>query len=92
MENVRESSGRKPPEAPTDADRPTAPANGDGSSIREELRSRRAKASRRIGEEWERVAENAKDYADDHAIRVALGSLVVGVALGALIGALVARD
>ncbi len=62
------------------------------SSIWEELRARRAKASRRIGEGWERVSENARDYADDHAMGVALGSLAVGLALGALLGVLIARD
>ena len=70
-----------------------AEENGnEDSSIWEELRSRRVKASRRIGEGWDRVSESAKGYADDHSIGVALGSLGVGVALGVLIGILGARD
>jgi len=61
-------------------------------SIWQELRSRREKASRRIGEGWERASENAKRYADDHSIGVALGSLGVGVAVGVLLGMIAARD
>jgi hypothetical protein len=61
-------------------------------SIWKELRLRREKAGRRIGEGWERASENAKRYADDHSIGVALGSLGVGVALGILIGAVAAKD
>ena len=61
-------------------------------SIWQELRSRREKASRRIGEGWERASENAKRYADDHSIGVALGSLGVGVAIGVLIGMIAGRD
>jgi len=61
-------------------------------SVWEELRSRREKARRRIGEGWERVSENAQRYADDHSIGVALGSLGVGLAVGILLGAMVARD
>lgn len=92
MENVRESSGGKQAEAPPGPDRGKAPTNGDESSIWKELRARRAKASRRIGEGWERVAGSAKDYADDHSIRVAVSSLALGLALGALLGALIVRD
>jgi hypothetical protein len=64
----------------------------DDASVWNELKSRREKASRRISEGWERVSDNAKGYADEHSIGVALGSLGVGVALGILIGAVVARD
>jgi ElaB/YqjD/DUF883 family membrane-anchored ribosome-binding protein len=73
---------------------PVRPTDNDASedSIWKELRSRREKAGRRIGEGWERASENAKRYADDHSIGVALGSLGVGVALGILIGAVAARD
>jgi len=63
-----------------------------GATIWEELRSRREKASRRIGDGWERASENAKRYADDHAVGVAIGSLGVGLAVGILIGAVIARD
>ena len=63
-----------------------------GASIWDELRSRRQKASRRIGDGWERASDNAKRYAGDHAVGVALGSLGVGLAIGILIGALAARD
>jgi hypothetical protein len=93
MEDVREStSGKRNLEAAAaDADRPTA-ESGDGSSIWEELRARRAKASRRIGEGWERASESVKDYADDHSIRVALSSFALGIAIGALVGAVVASD
>lgn len=67
-------------------------AAGNAESIWNELRARRVKASRRIGEGWERTTENAKRYADDHAIGVAIGSLGVGLAIGIAIGALAARD
>jgi len=66
--------------------------DNDDASIWKELKARREKASRRIGEGWGRVSDNAKGYADDHSIGVALGSLGVGVAVGILIGALAARD
>lgn len=94
MEDVREStSGKRNLEAAAaDADRPTQAESGDGSSIWEELRARRAKASRRIGEGWERASESVKDYADDHSIRVALSSFALGIAIGALVGAVVASD
>ena len=61
-------------------------------SVWEELRSRREKARQRIGEGWERVSGNARRYADDHSIGVALGSLGVGLAVGILLGAIAARD
>jgi len=95
MENVNENAGRPASTKPGGADqRPQAPEENasDDSSIWEELRSRRVKATRRIGEGWGRVSESAKDYADEHSIGVALGSLGVGVALGLLIGILAARD
>ena len=93
MEDVNEPAGGKPSPNPAEAARPSGGAEMDeGPSIWEELRARRTKASRRIGEGWERVSENAKDYADEHSIGVALGSLGVGVALGVLIGVLIGRD
>ncbi len=93
MENVNENAGRTASAKPGPAEPPTPEEIGnDGSSIWEELRSRRVKASRRIGEGWDRVSESAKDYADDHSIGVALGSLGVGLALGLLIGILAAKD
>jgi hypothetical protein len=61
-------------------------------SIWEELRARREKAGRRIGEGWTRASEDARRYADDHSVGVALGSLGVGIALGLLIGVISARD
>jgi len=61
-------------------------------SIWEELRARREKAGRRIGEGWARASEDARRYADDHSIGVALGSLGVGIAVGLLIGVIAARD
>lgn len=96
MEDLNEPAGDKrlsPPPADPDIRR----AGGDvmedeGFSMWEELRARRAKASRRIGEGWERVSESAKDYADEHSVGVALGALGAGVALGVLIGILSARD
>lgn len=94
MEDVNEAATGNP--SPNSAE---AAARGDGNrgtddgpSIWDELRARRSKASRRIGEGWDRVADNAKDYADEHSIGVALGSLGVGIALGVLIGVLIGRD
>jgi hypothetical protein len=91
MENVNENAGRpasaKPGSGPLETDE-----IGNDASIWQELRSRRVKASRRIGEGWDRVSESAKSYADDHSVGVALGSLGVGVALGVLIGILAAKD
>ena len=93
MENVNENASRTASAKPAPAKPLQAEENGnEDSSIWEELRSRRVKASRRIGEGWDRVSESAKGYADDHSIGVALGSLGVGVALGVLIGILGARD
>ena len=102
MENVNETSGRpastRPggPASATSAGAEERPPQTEGSesdsSIWEELRARQVKASRRIGESWERVSETARDYADDHSIGVALGTLGVGVALGVLIGMLIGRD
>jgi hypothetical protein len=95
MENVNENAGRPATTKPRGADErpPGEPDNAnDASSVWEELRSRREKASRRIGEGWERVSESAKGYADEHSIGLALGSLGVGVGLGVLIGILAARD
>jgi ElaB/YqjD/DUF883 family membrane-anchored ribosome-binding protein len=49
-------------------------------------------AGERIGQEWERLSESAQEYADEHSVGVAFGSFGVGIALGVLIGILVARD
>ena len=57
-----------------------------------EAKARSRVAGERVGEEWERLSEQAKDYADEHAIGVALGSLGVGIAIGVLLGVLIARD
>jgi ElaB/YqjD/DUF883 family membrane-anchored ribosome-binding protein len=57
-----------------------------------EARARSRVAGERVGAEWERLSENAKDYADEHSIGVALGSLGVGIAIGVLLGVLIARD
>ena len=86
--------GDRSPAAVSRAERVGKDETKDASddSIWQELRSRREKASRRIGESWERASENAKRYADDHSIGVALGSLGVGVAVGVLIGMIAARD
>ena len=104
MEDFEKLAGDRSPAPVPQGDRsPASPSRGErfgkektkevsDDSIWQELRSRRDKASRRIGESWERASENAKRYADDHSIGVALGSLGVGVALGILIGAVAARD
>jgi ElaB/YqjD/DUF883 family membrane-anchored ribosome-binding protein len=93
MENMNENAGRTAAAKPGPAEPLQVEDDGnEASSIWEELRSRRVKASRRIGEGWDRVSESAKGYADDHSMGVALGSLGVGVALGVLIGILAARD
>jgi hypothetical protein len=104
MEDFEKLAGDRSP-APTPhgdrsaASRPRAERLGTEStkgesddSIWRELRLRREKAARRIGEGWERTSESAKRYTGDHSIGVALGSLGVGVALGILIGAVAAKD
>ncbi len=65
---------------------------GEDSSLWEEAKSRGRTAGERIGREWERLSENAQGYAEEHSVGVALGSFGVGIALGVLIGVLVARD
>ncbi|HKB69576.1 MAG TPA: hypothetical protein VKH46_01950 [Thermoanaerobaculia bacterium] len=95
MEDLNKSAGENVPSpGPIDAGVRRAGGDGEieGSSIWEELRARRAKASRRIGEGWERASESAKDYTDEHSVGVALGSLGVGIALGVLMGVLIGRD
>jgi ElaB/YqjD/DUF883 family membrane-anchored ribosome-binding protein len=94
MENVNENAGRAASTKPGAAPERATPSreNEDDASIWEDLRSRRMKASRRIGEGWERASQSAQDYADEHSIGVALGSFGVGVALGLLIGILAAKD
>lgn len=62
------------------------------SDIWNEARARGRKAGEKIGREWERLSGSAKDYADEHSVGVALGSLGVGIAIGVLLGVLIARD
>ena len=69
----------------------TGAKDASDDSIWQELRSRREKAGRRIGEGWERTSENAETLCRRSLIGVALGSLGVGVAFGILIGAVAAR-
>lgn len=57
-----------------------------------EAKARSRVAGERVGEEWERLSGHARDYADEHSIGVALGSLGVGIAVGVLLGVLIARD
>jgi len=57
-----------------------------------EAKARSRVAGERVGEEWGRLSEQAKDYADEHSIGVALGSLGVGIAIGVLLGLLISRD
>jgi len=102
MEDFEKLAGDRSPASVPQGDRPPVSVprgerfgkekDASDDSIWQELRSRREKAGRRIGESWERASENAKRYADDHSIGVALGSLGVGVALGILIGAVAAKD
>ena len=65
---------------------------GAESSLWEEAKSRGRMAGERIGQEWDRISESAQDYTEEHSVGVALGSFGVGIALGVLIGILVARD
>jgi hypothetical protein len=55
--------------------------DGEASSLWEEAKARGRRAGERLG-----------DYAEEHSVGVALGSFGIGVALGVLIGVLVARD
>lgn len=97
MEDFEKIAGDRPSPAAS-ADRIGKAAGQDAGkdssveSIWEELRARREKAGRRIGEGWTRASEDAKRYADDHSIGVALGSLGAGIAVGLLIGLIAARD
>ena len=77
-----------------DPEEPAGPdaGRGEDSSLWEEARTRGRLAGERIGQEWERLSEGAQEYADEHSVGVALGSFGVGIALGVLIGVLVARD
>ncbi len=61
-------------------------------SLWEETKLRGKRAGERLGEEWERVSGTAKDYAREHSVGVALGSLGLGVVLGVIVGLLVRRD
>jgi ElaB/YqjD/DUF883 family membrane-anchored ribosome-binding protein len=65
---------------------------GEDSSLWKETKTRGRMAGERMGQEWERLSEGAQEYADEHSVGVALGSFGVGIALGVLIGILVARD
>jgi ElaB/YqjD/DUF883 family membrane-anchored ribosome-binding protein len=71
---------------------PEEKIRGDESDFWSEARARSRAAGERVGREWDRLSGNAKEYADDHSVGVALGSLGVGIALGVLIGVLIARD
>jgi len=84
-----------------DDDRKSGTAGGDESpespddskeGFWNEAKARSRVAGERVGEEWERLSGQAKDYADEHSIGVALGSLGVGIAIGVLLGVLIARD
>ena len=57
-----------------------------------EARARSRAAGERVGREWERLSGNAREYADEHSVGVALGSLGVGIAIGVLVGLLISRD
>jgi len=57
-----------------------------------EARARGRMAGERVGREWERLSGTAKDYAEEHSVGVALGSLGVGIAIGVLLGVLISRD
>lgn len=73
---------------------PTAGAGekpGEG-SFWEEAKSKGRNAGRRLGEGWEELSGSAQEYADEHSIGVALGSLGVGLAVGLLLGLLISRD
>jgi ElaB/YqjD/DUF883 family membrane-anchored ribosome-binding protein len=61
-------------------------------SFWEEARSKGKNAGRRLGEGWDEVSGSAREYADEHSIGVALGSLGVGLAVGLLLGLLISRD
>ena len=79
---------RKPAAVPD----PEEEIRGEESDFWSEARARSRAAGARVGQEWDRLSGNAKEYADEHSVGVALGSLGVGIALGVLIGALIARD
>ena len=64
----------------------------EGPDFWNEARARGRAAGERVGREWERLSGNAKEYADEHSVGVAFGSLGVGIALGVLIGLLISRD
>jgi len=97
MEEFEKLAGDRPSPSPSASRVAKNGGQEDGKdssadSIWEELRARREKAGRRIGEGWTRASEDARRYADDHSIGVALGSLGAGIALGLLIGVIAARD
>ena len=61
-------------------------------SLWEETLSRGRRAGERLGEEWERISGSARDYARDHSVGVAIGSLGLGLILGLALGLLARRD
>jgi hypothetical protein len=69
-----------------------APDEGARSGFWDEIGSRSRMAGERVGREWERVSRDAEEYAREHSIGVALGSLALGLVAGVLIGALLSRD
>jgi hypothetical protein len=68
------------------------PEEGARSGLWDELGNRGRTAGERVGREWERVSRDAEEYAREHSIGVALGSLALGLVAGVLIGALLTRD
>lgn len=68
------------------------PDEGARSGLWDELGSRGRRVGERVGRQWERVSGDAEEYAREHSIGVALGSLALGLVAGVLIGALLSRD
>jgi ElaB/YqjD/DUF883 family membrane-anchored ribosome-binding protein len=61
-------------------------------AVWEETKTRGRKAGERIGEEWERFSDTAQEYAREHSVGVALGSLGLGLVVGLAVGLLINRD
>lgn len=72
--------------------REDAEAGESTKNVWNEAKSRGRAAGERVGREWERFSDGAKEYADEHSVGVALGSLGVGIAIGVLLGVLISRD
>ena len=68
------------------------PEEGNRSGMWDELGSRGRRVGERVGRQWERFSGDAEEYAREHSIGVALGSLALGLVAGVLIGALLSRD